>query len=140
METVEVIVYIAIALIAGMLMLSFIRTTDFSRIKLWPDKDAEPEFRKVDIEGFVSDAVVFWKECGLGEKDSTLRLHVSGQSQLDKSAFFSYIKKANLCSTLESAEEECGMRETVEFNSTINLPGVVRLTCNSSTQKLVIVG
>ena len=125
-------------MIAGMMVIGFIATTDFDKTYSGFFKEKRPEFRKVDIEGFVSDAVVFWKDCGLGERNSSLILYVNGEGQINRTVIFNLVKKVNLCNTLQSAEEECGMGEHLDLPAPIELPRVVNLRCDSSTGKLII--
>jgi hypothetical protein len=137
MEAIEIVVYITIALIAGFLILTFLKGTDFGDFKDGLFGEEKLEFRSVDESQFVANAMVFWESCGLGETNSTLRLHIKSTGILNKTGFFDYVKQVNYCSTLQSAEEECGHAENVDMQDLV-LPKIVTLACNSSNQMLVI--
>jgi hypothetical protein len=137
METIELIIYFGIAVIVGTLLFHFIGTAGFKN--LYDDLRAEkgPVFRKVSDEQFVVEAAQFWQSCGLGEVEKTLTLYLEGEGSFNRTAFFSHAKKLNLCRTLQSAIEDCGTKEQVIMPE-LTRPSVVRLTCNVTSETLVI--
>ncbi|MBW2990407.1 hypothetical protein KY348_01745 [Candidatus Woesearchaeota archaeon] len=142
METVEIVVYITIVLIIGVLIFIFIRTAGFEETydDIRGEKPEEGIYQKVDKVGFVSELISFWQNCGLGDIDKTMTVYVKDEGDLDKAFVFSTIKKINHCNTLQSVSEDCGSKEQVVFNTPITLPHVIRLECDSSSEELIITG
>lgn len=139
METIEVIVFLTVSIIIGFLLLYFFSSYNYSDFsKRFYSK--EPTYKKVDKITFAQSVLDFWDSCGMGEKNKTLAVFVDDNGPLNKSYLFSQIKKINLCQTLQSALYDCGNYEHVVFENPIQLPHVVRLQCNSTSQKLSIVG
>jgi len=136
METVETMVFLAVAIIIGLLLFLMVRTIDFSDIIENLDKEKKQEFRKVSTEAFVSEAVTFWKGCGEGALNKSMSLYVEGDS-LNKSYLFSVIRQNNYCGTLQSLSHNCGRSENVDMQPML-LPRVVRLTCDPNSKKLII--
>ena len=143
METVEIVVYMTVAIIVGMMLISFISDWDvtdtYVKIKNIMFKEDSVEFKEVDRIGFVTEMFKFWQECGLGTKDNTVRLYINDidDSPLNKSEVFDHIEKVNLCDSLSSLENNCGSREDLNMSS-LHVPSVVKLTCNSSTRTLYV--
>jgi hypothetical protein len=137
METVEIVVYMAAALIIGSLIYYFVGTAGFG--DLFDDLMGKrsQEFRKVDAEGFVTETLTFWQSCGLGEVSKNLTLYVTGEGEMNQSLLFSSVKKLNHCQTLQSASQGCGSIEQVSMQ-TFSLPHIIRLQCNATSQMLII--
>ncbi len=140
MQTIEIIVYLSIALIIGSLILVFLKDGGFSEFydDLVKMHTKEPGFKKVDTNAFVGEAASFWQDCGFGEINKSLALYIEGEGVFNRSMFFSTVSKINYCDTLQSASEGCGNGENVIFEGNITLPRVVRLECDSQAKKLVI--
>jgi len=64
-------------------------------------------------------------------------VYIKDEGELNKSYFFSVVKQHGYCGTLQSLAESCGRQETVDM-TTIILPKVVQMQCDSSAKKLRI--
>lgn len=141
MDTLEIIVFLAIAIIVGGLFITFITDWDvketYETLKsVFIDKDETVEFEKVDKIGFIKKLHNSWEECGLGEKNETYTFYVKPDDNsnkdnyniLTKEFIFEELKKINYCNSLQSQEFECGTREDVDMED-INLPSVITVSC-----------
>lgn len=135
METAELVVFITISVIIASMIYAFAVRTG---LEVSLEEEEEPALKKIDSEGFAAYAARFWEACGMGEINLTAAVFVSGDTELNKTGIFFNVKKANLCNTLQSRSNGCGRFEHMEMNSSIILPRVVRLHCDSSTQKLIV--
>lgn len=142
MEAVEISVYILVAIAVGVLLLSFLTSWNvadtYDAIRRLMTKEKTPRFETVDKEGFVASAFAFWESCGFGEVDRSLALYIDDTGVMSKEYLFEKVKKLNLCDSMQSAAYSCGRQESVIFDQFIPLPAVVRLQCNSTTEKLRI--
>jgi len=143
MEAVEIVVYLFVALVIGMLLLQFLTswsvTDTFKGLHSLIRGERQPTYAEVDKDQFVMDAIHFWESCGMGEVDKTLALHVKDSGELNRTFLFEKIKQLSLCNTMQSSSEGCGNRENVIMN-TITLPRIIRMECNSTNEVLIITG
>jgi hypothetical protein len=134
METVEVIIYIGIALIVGALVVGFIGSWDaqgtFKGLKSLFKPEPDDRFEEITSDRFAKSVLDTWEACGLGTSEMNKTIYVSDTSLLNKSLIFSRVKQANLCRTLQSQEYACGVREDVDFENTTG-PRVLTLRCES---------
>jgi hypothetical protein len=143
METVEIIVYIGVAIIVGGLVLVFVARMDpggvYSALHRSLTGDGEVKYRKIPADEFAAEAYRVWDQCGFGSQDKDVTLYVTGSGELNRSFIFRTYKKLNFCSTVQSASEGCGAREDVIILSPPQLPAVVHVACNSTRRQLDIV-
>jgi len=143
MEAIEVMVFITIAIIVGGMVIGFVLDWDFegtyNSLQKIISGDSTPSFTEVNPDTFIQEVLRFWKFCGYGELNDTLSIYVleEGVPSLDKPLLFEKLKKFNICNSLQSAANDCGVREDVEMG-TITLPAVVTLECVDINNTLVI--
>lgn len=138
MDSVEIIVFVGIAVIVGGLFIGFLADWDVNETyeslkSLFSSKEQSTEFEKVDKVGFISKLYASWEDCGLGEVNNTYTFYVKeglpkDDNTLTKEFIFSELKKINYCNTLQSFEYDCGQREDVDMED-ITLPAVVSIEC-----------
>jgi hypothetical protein len=140
METIEIIIYFFVAFVIGLSIILYIKTGGFTVMydDLRGIDSEKSEFKKVNNVTVVEEVVNFWQNCGYGEIDKTLILYIGGKGEFNKTTFFSTISKINYCDTLQSASENCGIKEDVIFEKVITLPKVARFFCNSTNKKLIV--
>jgi hypothetical protein len=145
METMEIVVYMGIALIIGGMLVAVIagwdaRETFQGFTRLFKD-DAGVAYEKIPDDAFPREVLQTWEACGLGTTDGNRTIYVtgnvSGVGEVSKAQLFAYIKAAGICRSLQSAALGCGEREDVVFTSKAT-PAVVRIECRSATRTLVI--
>src|SRR5690348_16296468 len=111
METVEIIVYIGIALVIGGLILSFVAHIDpggiYSAVRGSISGGDNIKFQKVDEPTFATMSYQVWQQCGFGVQDKVVTLYVTGTGTLDRTALFTTYKKLNFCTTIQSGAEGC---------------------------------
>ena len=140
METVEVIVYMAIAVVVGALVLAFVggwdvRGTFTGFQELFTGDEAQ--YEEVTAEGFPRAVLATWETCGLGTTDLNRTLYISDAAMLNKTVIFDRIRQANLCRTLQWNATGCGTRDDVVFTGA-QAPVVLRLRCDAATRQLII--
>ncbi len=144
MQTVEIVIYMVIALIVGVLTLTLVTTWDYRGIidKMTGNDDGI-KFEKVSNADFALKAGMFWKSCGMGAvgKSASLYLEDDGSgTPMDIDEFFLQVKRINFCNSLQSVSRGCGDIENVVFTGSYNLPHVINLECDIATRELVITG
>jgi hypothetical protein len=137
METIELIIYLGIAVIVGSLLVFFIGSAGFQDLYEGIRGEKAPEFRKVNQDEFVVEAAEFWQSCGLGTVQKNLTLYLDGQGTYNATVFFERAEKLNLCTTLQSAAQGCGTREQLVMPE-LTLPRIVNLKCDVAAEQLVI--
>ena len=147
MQVVELIVYISAAVIIGMLIIGFLVNFDYGSIynglkdALFPTGEDElpRELQKLSAAEFGQYTYTCWRSCGFGEINKTCGSVLIEQSRdengtlittLNKGALFEPFLKLNWCDSLQCKSCGCGYKEDVEMGD-IQLPHVVKLTCNS---------
>lgn len=148
METVEIIIYMSIAFLVGVMILQFIGTIDVTTLyeemtDIMTGDGKETEFKQVSKEEFVTELINFWENSGMCEVQNTKSVYVQTNvtpDTLNKSYLFNKIKQIGFCSTLQSATYNCGNREHVNFTGEIDLPHVVRFACNTTEGTVRIKG
>lgn len=140
METVEIIVYIGVAVVVGALLVAFIARWDargsYEGFKgLFKGPDAE-QYETISSGELARAALDLWDACGQGEGEASKTVYVEDAATLNKSVLFSTVKAASLCRTLQSAQLGCGSREDVVF-ANVTSPAVVHLRCANGTLEIV---
>jgi len=143
MEAIEIVVYLAIALIIGALILGFIAGWDapgaYQKLRGIFSGTDEPGYREVTTDDFPKSVLSFWDSCGLGMKDAEETIYVKDEGVLNMTSLFDEVKRASLCKSLQSATFDCGANEDVLFDE-IETPSVVVLRCEKATGTLSITG
>jgi hypothetical protein len=143
METIEIIVYTAIALIVVSMGLSFILGLDAKQYyddfsKTFGNKQ-ELEYKKVSPQSFVKELYLVWDKCGKGEIELSQSVYVVEDDTTDeitKEFIFDQLKKINYCSQLQSEEFECGSSEDLTIDDDFNLPAVIKISCSEDGLEL----
>lgn len=140
-ETIEIIVYLGIAVIVGALLVGFIAgwdaTAAYEGLKgvfEGPDPEAYEKISSTDLPRTVLE---FWESCGLGTVDQSKTVHITDAVPLNKTLIFPTIRAASLCRTIQSADHDCGTREDILFQNASG-PAVLRLACNAENRTLII--
>ncbi len=142
MEAIELVVFIGVAIIIGGLIIGFITGIDTQQIYSAMKKLFLPEeavrYTSVDADEMAPALYKVWRECGYGQRDHEQALSLRGDTPVNKQAIFQWYTKFNLCHSIQSATYDCGNREDIEMPETITPPALLRVTCNTNTEKLVI--
>lgn len=145
MEATEIIIYLVIALIIGSMVLLFIKGIDYKIIfneinDIFTDNKKE-SYLEVNKEKAVSELYDFWQRCDYGLVNSSMLLYINQEGIIDKSYIFEIIKLLSFCETLQSFENECGKKEMIDMQpDVIQIPSVLKLKCDSTTNMLQIIG
>ena len=132
METVEVVVFIAVSIILGGLIIALItgwnvsRTVDMVRGLLIPNKHTG--YEKVSVEDFPAMAFATWEACNEGQTSLNRTVYVTNETTLTAETLFAEYRRLNLCHSIQSAANNCGTREDVVM-SPIQGPAVLTLAC-----------
>jgi hypothetical protein len=129
METVEIMVYIAAALLAGAIVLGVTRTVDYGSLYTGLKNKfiGEPPVISVDKEAVASRVLDFWHECQYGEVEAEYALYVKGEGTLTRDDVIAGITKLNMCDVIG-----CGTNSQLDMASSVNLPKVLNIRCRNS--------
>lgn len=132
MDTVEVLIYILVAFIAGALVLGFITEWNYDKTydALRKGLSGQQSLKEVTKDEFVSNIFKMFEQCQDTEKKLTAEYYVKGTGSFGKAELFGIVKELNWCNSIQSAEFGCGTREDVVFLSQLILPGVVKVECS----------
>lgn len=140
METVEIVVYLSVAVIVGSLMIAFIAGWDakgtYEGFKDLFGQGDVADYEQIPVEQMARVALEVWDACGLGTTNFTKTIYVTGSGTYDKTDLFTTVKQYDLCRSLQSSDFSCGTKEDVQFISTLAIPTVVSVRCENG--KLVI--
>lgn len=143
METLEIIIYIVIALIVGSIFLLAVKNWNYIKeyrsIKniLGGTDDDESGLKEITKDILPQESANIWERCGFGDKELSRTFYMQGENLFTKSDFFRIIKKLGKCNILQYNLEECGTRDNVIMND-IKLPAVVKVYCDTVEKKLMI--
>lgn len=130
METVEIIIYITIAIIVGSMILlttlSLANPQVYEQIKNVFTGESKQGFATVDNSSITQYLFSFWEECNFGVSPQNVTFQYTGET-LSKEEFFDEVKQLRLCNTLSSVEHDCGSREDL-VTQTIE-PGIRTASC-----------
>ncbi|MEC8339147.1 MAG: hypothetical protein VXZ40_00855 [Nanoarchaeota archaeon] len=146
METIEIIVYVGVALLIIGIGLNFIIDIDGERLsssfkELIGVDTQETSFQRVDSLGLIEEIYTVWELCGKGEipLSKTVYLEDDKYAEISKGFIFSKIRQINYCTQLQSAEFSCGDREDLELeNDEIPVPSIIEISCSDSKINLII--
>lgn len=141
MQTVELIVYLGIAVIIGGLVLAFIIGIDtedvYNALKKMLYREEKVSYQSVDSKDLAPVIYGAWRECGYGQKDYELIISLKSGDNVTKEYLFDSYRKFNLCYSIQSEANNCGNREDLTlYPETINPPALLMITCNSSTNRI----
>jgi hypothetical protein len=138
METVEMVVYIASAVIAGGLLLYFLGGLPFLDVQDAADKTASGgksvEFYNQGQEDLMRSILEFWS----ANKDlatAETQIYAKDPGFLNKVVLFDYIAGEHLCHSLQSVEMGCGSREDVSMENIVT-PAVLSLKIVNDTMTI----
>ncbi len=137
METMEIIIYIAIALIVGGLIIAFIAGWDardtYSSIKriFSGSSSANADYETVKSNDLPGVVLTFWDSCGFGSVAMQKTVYVNDNVLLDNKLLFDYYKKYNVCKSIQSKLQNCGEREDVTFAGAQG-PAILNLACKDN--------
>ncbi len=152
METVEIVIYLMAAVIIGIFILQLIQgwdvTETYEDIRSLIANEKEQEFKTVEKEDFAIEILTFWELSGMCEVNKTLSINVKENhtgDYINKTYLFDQIKFLNFCSTLQSKNESCGSLEHVSVlphagGENIDLPAIIRMSCNLTNNTMIIKG
>ncbi len=136
MEVVEILIFIGFAVILGGLVLGFISGWNYKQtyddMKVVFRGEERIGFKKVDRVGFANELYSFFEECKSTGFNMSLILYVQGNQSLTKEGLFDIYKSLDWCTSIQSASNDCGVREDIIMDD-IELPRVVRINCSNST-------
>jgi hypothetical protein len=141
METVEVVVYMGIALIVGSLLIAFIGGWDaqgtLKGLRTLFSPEPDDSYEQITSAELPSTVLGTWDACGMGTTALNKTIYVEDSTPLNKSLIFDRVKQANLCRTLQWSAGGCGTRDDISFPDTAG-PTVLVLRCDPATRTLII--
>ena len=128
METLEIIVYIVIAVIAGALLLGFYRQWDYRKTHEEVSK-AVIDDKNYDIwttkEEFTKELVKRWKACGFGELEKSYAIYIAENGTLEKDYVVERLIKYNNCDIID-----CYNDYNDFIMNDITLPNLIIVRCS----------
>lgn len=129
MDTVELMVYIAAALLAGAILLGVMKTIDYGSLYtgLKNKLVGEPSAPTVEKEDVASRLLELWRECAYGEVEAEYALYVKGEGTLTRQDVIAAVIRLNKCDVIG-----CGNSSQLDMTSSMNLPKVLNIKCQNS--------
>lgn len=121
METIEILIYLGIAIAAGALIIAFLASQDAETIQtpihsLLGLNQEEQGSERVRADDFAPTLYAFWQGCGFGVEERTAVFSVDGpHAELNLSDVFAQYRQINLCRTISSETFNCGQGETINL-------------------------
>jgi hypothetical protein len=144
METIEIVIYLFIAIVIGGFVIAFIAGVEPKQMydalrHLTNPGDATLEFKKLSSDRFASEAYKVWEACNYGTQERNLTVYIERGTPVDRAYIFATFKKLNLCYSIQSGNESCGTREDVAIASgSITPPALVTIRCDPVSRQLLL--
>jgi len=143
MQTVEVVVYIGVAIIIGGLIIMFIAGINpnkmYDKIQKVFTGEKTLKYDKITSDELAITAYKVWEDCGFGAQNSSLTVYVEDSNSTTIADLFKTYVKLNLCYSIHSESNNCGSEEDVVlYPEPLTGPAVVTISCNPITQQLEI--
>lgn len=143
METIELITYIAVAIMIGGLIIMFITDIQvddvYTAMRSMLQRDETLRFSNVDAADVAPKAFNVWRQCGYGQREGELVISLREGNTIDKAYLFQHYKKYNLCFSIQSADHDCGTREDLSLNpEEIEGPALLNIRCDTENTQLII--
>lgn len=140
MDTMEIVVYLAVAvLVGGMILLATTELANagiFEKISNTIKGKETAEFTTLNNETIAPFLFSTWQECGLGTKEMNVTFQYQGD-EITLDEVFDEIQRMRLCRTLSSLSRDCGSREDVVLLSALEA-GIHTARCQPETQQMII--
>jgi hypothetical protein len=135
MESVELLIYLGIAVIIGAMVLGFITGWDyfgaFEGFKKMMNDDVSLGFKKVDRNEFAGMLYSFFQDCVSQDENMSMSLYLKETGSFTKSDLFVIYKGFGWCDTIQSAQEGCGYREDLTMLP-LAVPRIVAINCTDN--------
>ena len=96
------------------------------------DKDTnKTEFMQMNFNRFIAVMTEYYAQCG-NNSGYELKIHLDAEGDLTKERIFSHLKNISWCSSIQSAEFDCGMREDISNVPNIPLPALITVNCTNN--------
>lgn len=153
METVEILIYMVVALLIGAMVIAFVANTEtemlYDQIKSFFFPGDDIEFERVNREDLPMAIFNLWRDCGYGAMDANYTIYaydnMNYQQHINHSTLFDFYRKYNMCNSLNYANMSCGSDDNVEihnsthqYNATIKGSQILLIQCNASSRNLSI--
>ena len=150
MQTVEIIVYMSIAVIVGGLVIGFLVGMDtqsmYSTLSGLFNREPEVRYRNLEAHEVAPAVFNLWESCGFGEFNETLIVGLTGDQDLNKTVLFQSVIRYNLCHSLqwnESVDQpeidvRCGDRDDVELSGDISPDTLLVIQCDNTSRTINI--
>jgi hypothetical protein len=142
MDTVEVVVYMSIAVIIGAMVLvavgKFSASDAYDRIRGLFDPE-DTKFAQVDNETLPPLLFRTWEGCGLGTISKNVTFKYSGATPTDSVLIFREIKRLNLCDTFSDVSQTCGKRNDLVMPVPVEDGRIYTASCDPLTRKLLVI-
>ncbi len=140
----EVVVWFAISLALGTLLLSFVLGVDYSEfydsLKSF-FTDEERRIKGKTINETIVDSLEFWKSCGFGDIAKNASFFIDEEGELTKDLYFDRIKRWKMCNEIAYEGASCGIGDELVMNpDPIDTPKIIRAECDPVNKKLLIFG
>lgn len=130
METLELVVYILIAVIAGGLLLKLFMDINYPEVAADVDKEVQTEEKfqfRISKEEFFVDLVRYWEDCGLGTIDKSYAVYVKDEGNITRGEIVRKIIKHNKADVL---------REQDLNTMDIKIPTIIQIRCINQSMYL----
>ena len=128
METIEALVYITVAIIAGILIINILKSADLKELYAGMIKKKVPEppkTIKVLKSDFAERLMDKWKDCGYGELNKEYALYVEDSGTISREEILNGRIKINMCNTIG-----CSNQTTLlAMPEIITIPKVINIKC-----------
>ena len=159
METIEIVIYLGIALAAGALIIAFLASQNAQSLQdpiydLLGLNPQEQGSQRVSAEEFPPALYAFWQGCGFGIENRTAVFSVQPPpDSLFLQDVFTQYTQINLCRTISSETFNCGRGESINLtNSTTmdpipqedyedaewSLPATIVVRCDTTRRQLEV--
>ena len=145
MQTLEIVVYMVIALLAGALFIGAIMGWDYysayrkiNAAFLGEDSGkSDGNIKRISADEFAQIVIDIWKKCGFGERQESEIVYIKDKGLITKSNLFGNITRMNFCEVLHYNMSGCGQRDDVLMED-LKISSAIKITCDSKERKIYI--
>lgn len=140
----ETVIWFIISLAVGILVFGTVTNFDYNKTfdsvndQFENGREEKENLEKVQENQFIYFLLDFWESCNYGETRKENTIYFNSSLILNETYLTDEIRNRNLCHILGKRDLGCGLSNEINIEDPIELPRVIRLSCDPVLRTLII--